>query len=176
MLRNERFFLRPTGPGDIPARHEWFNDPEFTRLYLGRPTLIPYRQVEDEVLYATSPMISSGLFELAIQMTDGNLYIGNTYFRKIDWQNHSAEYGIFIGSKEKWGMNIGKDATLMMLEYGFTELGFHRIWLTVFSYNHRAIKCFEKCGITKEGVLRGAVFSGGQFNDVIMMSILKGAE
>ncbi len=174
MMKNEHIFLRPTNFSDASLRYNWFCDSEFTQIYLGRPTLTSYRQVEEEILFATYPAISTGLFELAIQTVDTNLYIGNTFLRKIDWQNRSAEYGIFLGNKELWGKNIGLEVTQMMLQYGFAELGLQRIWLTVLDYNNRAIKCFEKCGMQKEGVLRRAVFSGGQFNDVILMSIIAG--
>ncbi|MGV8057811.1 MAG: GNAT family N-acetyltransferase [Smithellaceae bacterium] len=172
MMNNEHICLRPTNLSDAPLRYNWFNDPEFTKLYLGRLTSTPYRQVEEEILFAAHPAISTGLCELAIQTMDTNLYIGNTFLRKIDWQNRSAEYGIFIGNKEQWGKNIGLEVTRMMLQYGFAEFGFQRIWLTVLAYNDRAVKCFEKCGFQKEGVLRNAIFSGGQFNDVILMSII----
>ncbi|PKN76613.1 MAG: N-acetyltransferase [Deltaproteobacteria bacterium HGW-Deltaproteobacteria-10] len=173
-MKNEHILLRPSNLTDAPFRYNWFCDSEFTNFYLGRPTLTSYRQVEEEILFATYPAISTGLCELAIQTVDTNLYIGNTYFRKIDWQNRSAEYGIFLGNKELWGKKIGLEVTRMMLQYGFTELGLQRIWLTVLDYNNRAIKCFEKCGFQKEGVLRRAVFSGGQFHDVIIMSTIAG--
>lgn len=171
-MNNEHVFLRPSNFQDASLRYNWFNDPEFTRLYLGRPGYTSYRQVEEEIMFSTYPSISTGVCELAIQTVDTNLYIGNTFFRKIDWQNRSAEYGMFIGNKEQWGKKIGWEVTKMMLEYGFGEFGFQRIWLTVLAYNCRAIKCFEKSGFQKEGVLRNAVFSGRQFNDVILMSAI----
>jgi RimJ/RimL family protein N-acetyltransferase len=172
MMNNEHIFLRPSNLTDVSLRYNWFNDLEFTRLYLGKPMPTSYRQIEEEIMFSTYPAISTGLYELAIQTIDTNLYIGNTFFRKIDWQNRSAEYGIFIGNKELWGKKIGPEATKIMLQYGFAELGLQRIWLTVLAYNCRATKCFEKCGFQNEGVLRNAVFSGGQFNDVIIMSTI----
>ncbi|OPY84096.1 MAG: Spermidine N(1)-acetyltransferase [Smithella sp. PtaU1.Bin162] len=175
MLSNENLFLRPSSTADAPLRYQWFNDPEFTKLYLGRPATTSYRQIEEEIGLSTSSPLSTGLFELSIRTAGDNFYIGNTFFRKIDWQNRSAEYGIFLGPQELWGRKTGTEVTRMMLQYGFDEFGFHRIWLTVFSYNFRAIKCFEKCGFEKEGLLRHVIFSGGQFNDVILMSIIKGS-
>ncbi len=173
-MNNERILLRPANLQDAVLRYNWFNDPEFTRLYLGRSAFTSYRQVEEEILFSTYPVVSTGLCELAIQIIDTNLYIGNAFFRKIDWQNRSAEYGIFIGDQQQWGKKIGPEVTEMMLQYGFAELGMERIWLTVLAYNCRAIKCFEKCGFQKEGVLRNAIFSGGRFNDVIIMSKIAG--
>ncbi len=173
MINSELIFLRPSSLSDAYLRYNWFIDPEFNLLYLGKSLPVPYRQVEEEILLATYPAISTGLLELAITVKAENLYVGNTFFRKIDWQNRSAEYGIFIGDKSCWGKKIGSEVTRLMLKYGFSELGLRRIWLTVLAYNERAIKCFEKCGFQTEGILRSAIFSGGKFNDVILMSIIE---
>lgn len=170
MMNSKHILLRPSSLSDAPLRYNWFCDPEFMRLYLGRPVLTSYRQVEEEIIFATYPAISTGLCELALQTIDTNLYIGNAFLRKIDWLNRSAEYGIFIGNKEQWGKKIGLEVTKLVLQYGFAELGLQRIWLTVLAYNCRAIKCFEKCDFQNEGVLRNAVFSGAQFHDVMIMS------
>ena len=99
-MGNVKIALRPSSISDASLRYHWFNDAEFTRLYLGRPLFTSYRQVEDEILLSTYPTLSTGLYELAIQTVETNLYIGNTFFRKMDWQNRSAEYGIFIGDSE----------------------------------------------------------------------------
>ena len=170
MTHNRRICLRPTGLSDAALRYNWFNDPELTRLYLGRFSLMSYRQVEEEIIFSTYPYLSTGLYELAIQTMDTNLYIGNAFFRKMDWQNRSAEYGIFIGNQEQWGKRIGAEVTQMMLQHAFSEWGLQRIWLTALAFNLRAIKCFEKCGFHTEGVLRDAIWSGGKFNDVVLMS------
>lgn len=175
-MGNVKIALRPSSISDASLRYHWFNDAEFTRLYLGRPLFTSYRQVEDEIVLSTYPTLSTGLYELAIQTVETNLYIGNTFFRKMDWQNRSAEYGIFIGDSEHRGAGIGPEVTQRMLEQGFSEFGLHRIWLTVLAFNERAIRCFEKCGFQREGVLRDAIYSGGQFNHVIIMSVLAGAK
>lgn len=176
MIPNQHIFLRPSNLSDAALRYNWFNDPELTRLYLGRPSLTSYRQVEEEILISTYPYLSTGLYELAIQTIEPNLYIGNAFLRKIDWQNRSAEYGIFIGNQEQWGKKIGTEVTQMMLQHAFSEFGLRRVWLTVLAFNGRAIKCFEKCGFQTEGVLRNAIWSGGQFNDVILMSSIASRE
>jgi hypothetical protein len=50
------------------TRYEWFNDPEFTRLYMGRPNYnFQYRVVEDEVILAMNSTPAAGHFELAIE-------------------------------------------------------------------------------------------------------------
>ena len=172
-LQGSNISLRLPRLDDVPARNAWFNDPEFTRLYLGRPSGTPYAQVEEEVRFAMLPSASSGLLEYAVETTSEPRYIGNVFFRKISWQDRSAEIGVFIGPRDLWGKKLGSEALHLMVAYGFRELGFHRIWLTTPSFNQRAIRCFERAGFRREGLFREAIFSGGAFNDVVWMSMLE---
>ncbi|WP_313584252.1 GNAT family N-acetyltransferase [Lacrimispora sp.] len=58
-----------------------------------------------------------------------------------------------------------------MLEYAFSELNLHRVFLNVFSFNKRAIKLYEKMGFMHEGVLRQVFYRGGDWHDIVIMSI-----
>ncbi len=81
--------------------------------------------------------------------------------------------GISIGEKEYWGKGYGTDAMRVVLRYAFTELNLHRVSLTVFEYNPRAIRSYEKAGFTLEGREREAVFRSGKRTDMIYMGVLR---
>jgi RimJ/RimL family protein N-acetyltransferase len=59
-----------------------------------------------------------------------------------------------------------------MLDHAFTHLRLHRVALTVFEYNERAIRSYRKCGYVVEGRSREAVFREGRYWDEIHMSVL----
>jgi RimJ/RimL family protein N-acetyltransferase len=59
-----------------------------------------------------------------------------------------------------------------MLAHAFRKLTLHRVALTVFEFNTRAIRAYQKCGFTVEGRARQAIFRDGRFWDEIHMSIL----
>lgn len=48
----------------------------------------------------------------------------------------------------------------------------HRIDLKVLDYNLRGIRCYEKCGFKKDGVLRENAYIEGKYYSDIVMSIL----
>ena len=60
-----------------------------------------------------------------------------------------------------------------MLEVGFTELGLEKIWLRVDYDNTNAIKCYEKCGFVKEGIMRKDKLRNGEFINRYRFSILR---
>jgi RimJ/RimL family protein N-acetyltransferase len=61
----------------------------------------------------------------------------------------------------------------VLLHYAFTELNLHRVNLSVFAFNERAIKSYEKCGFKYEGTQREAIYKEDQRWDIITMGILQ---
>ena len=60
-----------------------------------------------------------------------------------------------------------------MLDFGFSELNLHRIFLRVDAGHAAAIRCYVSCGFIEEGRLRDGVYRRGQFEDVLIMSLLR---
>jgi len=81
--------------------------------------------------------------------------------------------GIGIGDKAYWGRGVGTEVMNILLRYVFTELNLHRLSLTVFEYNQRAIRLYEKCGFKIEGINREYHFRDGRRWDLVSMGILR---
>ena len=101
------------------------------------------------------------------------MLIGNVGQIGLDWKNRSAFLGIVIAEKEYWGRGYGSDAIVTLLRFAFGEMNLHRIYLSVFDTNPRAIRCYEKCGFRHEGRAREALFRDGRYHDALQMAILR---
>ena len=93
-------------------------------------------------------------------------------FSGLDIDNGSVLFHITLGEHDAWGRGLGTEATELMLEHAFERLGLHRVGLSVFSYNERAIRAYEKAGFVIEGRLRDAVLRDGRYFDEIQMGAL----
>ena len=60
-----------------------------------------------------------------------------------------------------------------MLDYGFDQLNFHRIYLRVFAENIRGVHAYEKIGFVHEGRFRETNWRHGRWQDLLVMSILR---
>lgn len=109
----------------------------------------------------------------AIRTLDGDKLIGFIGFEGINWTDRDSYVAIGIGEQDFWGKGYGSDAMRLMLRYGFTELNLHRISLTVYAYNPRGIRSYEKCGFKHEGRIREFILRDGQRSDMLHMGILR---
>ena len=70
------------------------------------------------------------------------------------------------------GQGYGTEAAELMLWLAFDRIGLHRVGLSVFEFNERAIGSYEKVGFQVEGRDREAISRDGQRWDELTMGIL----
>lgn len=83
--------------------------------------------------------------QFVICLSDGR-EIGSIYFRDIDREKGTAEYGIFIGEEDALGRGYGTEAAKEALAYAFTELKLQKIFLRFLADNIGAQKSYEHAG------------------------------
>ncbi len=77
--------------------------------------------------------------------------IGDIGLSDFDGHFVNAFVGISIGNPADWGQGYGSEAMRLILNYGFYVMNLNHISLTVFEYNRRAIRSYEKVGFKHEG-------------------------
>ena len=83
---------------------------------------------------------------------------------------------ILIGEKDLHGKGFGADAVRTLCRFGFSEMNLRKIKAAVFDFNVPALRCYEKCGFVREGVLKQEMFRDGAYHDVILMALFRQAE
>ena len=164
----EKCYLSPVSLENAEKYVEWLNDLEVT-YYLGTTSTILSLFKEKEFLENLCKQ-GDPIFGIVDAKT-GEL-IGGCGLHQINQINRTAEFGIFIGDKNYWGKGFGEEATRLVLDFGFNILNLRNIFLNVFDYNKRGIKCYEKVGFKEAGRRRKSRLIGGKEFDIIIMDIL----
>ncbi len=161
--------LRPLGPDDLPDLIRWYGDPEVNH-WLHQSE---YRDVSEErVRQKFGPGSERESDVRWIIEADGRP-IGAVRLEGIEAVHGKAELAIVIGEKECWSHGYGTEASRLALAHGFHELGLRRVELITDADNERGIRCYEKCGFQREGVLRSHRLRYGAPLDMIVMGVLR---
>ena len=152
----------------------WMRDSEFVRLLDTDPARL--FSVDKNKEWFEKNLVEEQkddeLF-LLIRTLEEDRTIGLIGLDGIRWTHGDAWIGIGLGEREYWGKGYGTDAMRILLRYAFEELNLHRLSLSVFEYNPRAIRSYEKVGFIVEGSARQFLNRDGQRYDMIFMGILR---
>jgi RimJ/RimL family protein N-acetyltransferase len=175
IFQGELVYLIPPDPEtDAGLFARWMRDSEFVRLMDADPAKL--MSIEKHKQWLEKDLLeeqrNDELFFM-IRTRKEKKTIGLIGLDGIRWVHGEAWIGIGLGEREHWGKGYGTDAMLVIQRYAFDELNLHRLSLTVFEYNQRAIRSYEKAGFIVEGRARKFLNREGRRYDMIFMGILR---
>ena len=162
--------LRPVEEGDLLLFLEWLNDPE-VRYWLSLSEAPPLTMKDEEEWYERTRG-SEGDLVWTIETAEGQA-LGTVGLHGIDEGQGRTTLGVFIGVKDSWSRGVGTEAIRQTLRYAFGEMALRRVDLQVDEDNARGIRCYEKCGFQREGLLRAFRLRLGEPVSCYSMSVLR---
>jgi RimJ/RimL family protein N-acetyltransferase len=154
---------------DVSLFVQWRNDSEFSRLLDTAPARQYPSQLDKEWLEKEN--LENYVF--MIHTLEDDRAIGFIELDGIDWRARDGWIGIGIGDRQQWGKGHGTDAFRVFVRFAFGELNLRRLSLTVFEYNPRAIRSYEKLGFHVEGRERECLRRAGRRWDMIYMGLMR---
>lgn len=110
----------------------------------------------------------------AVVRTEDGRLLGDTALIDFDPDNARADFRIALNRTDLCGRGYGGEAVRLVLDHAFDTVGLHRVGLQVYDFNRRAQRVYERCGFTREGVWRQALYWDGAWHDAVLMSVLAG--
>lgn len=162
--------LRRHVPENLAAFRRWYADPEIARL--ARYQEGPMRPEEIDRFFQAR-VIGPESLAMAIHERSTDRLIGTCALSQMDADNGSAMFHITVGEKDAWGRGLGTEATRLMVDHAIGTLKLHRVSLSVFEFNERAIRAYAACGFVAEGRAREAIWRDRRWWDEVTMSILE---
>jgi RimJ/RimL family protein N-acetyltransferase len=155
------------------AFSRWNRNSQYSRLLDTDPPHLWSVKKTREWMEKEQEKASPNYILFGLRMTAEDKLIGFVSFEGISWRNRDTFVAIALGEREQWGKGYGTEAMQLMLRYSFLELNLNRISLSVFDYNPRAIRSYEKCGFQHEGRMREFILKDGKWHDLLFMGILQ---
>lgn len=159
-------------PSDIATMAKWLSDPSVLAFYDGRDNPFDENRIRESYI----SKIGTGLTPCIVEHQGKS--IGYIQFYPLE----PGEYGFppgpviygldqFIGEPDYWNRGIGTHMVSMVIRYLFETAGAHRVVLDPHVENHRAIRCYEKCGFRKVELLPQHELHEGKWVDCWLMEV-----
>ena len=172
LIRGEKINLRPMTYDDTDNIVKWRANKRVKNNFLYRGEIT--REVHENWIKTE---VETGVeVQFIIEEAESDRPIGSTYLRDIDREIGKAEFGIFIGEDDAVGRGYGTEAAKLIVNYAFSNLKLHKVYLRVLDENLVAKKSYEKVGFREEGHFRDEVFLNGEYKDVVFMAIFDDGE
>ncbi len=171
ILRGERVRLTAMRPDDAATLARWWDQGAFMRHYDSTPA-VP--RTEAQIAKSIEEhQTRAEAFLLAIRRSDDDTLLGQLEFDGISWPHRTTFFSIVILDPEQRGQGYGQEALELGLRFAFHEINLHRVALTVFAYNTRAIALYERLGFVHEGTHREFLERDGQRHDMLLYGLLR---
>ena len=161
-LRGDRVVLRPLAEADVARIVELGADPDVSRWWRG----LTYEHVLDKARGE-----DDGAVVFAIVL-DGEVAGMIQYFEEDDEEFRSASIDLFLGAPYH-DRGLGTDTVQTMVRHLIDDRGHRRLTIDPAAHNERAIRCYEKAGFKRVGVLREYWLDGdGVWRDGLLLDLL----
>lgn len=168
-LETKRVGLRQLERGDLAQARDWRNEPEIrerTREFA------PLNMLNQESWLESLLDRRNIMFAIMCKEVEPPSFIGVCGLAHIDWRNRGAEFSYYIGDKGSRGKGYGRHVAYLLFDYGFQELGLHRIWGEIYGVAPEILEIDQKLGFKLEGTLRETFFNKGKYWDSWIVAIL----
>lgn len=169
-LVDEVIRLRPWLEADLEAAYRATQDvliPRFTR--------VPENQTKEQLrLYfgGQEPARKAGeALALAVADAATDEFLGSIALLRFEWGERRGEVGYWLAPWAR-GRGAASRAVRLLSRWALTELGLARLALHTDTHNHASQRVAERCGFTREGVLRSFEERKGRRYDNVVFSLL----
>lgn len=172
-LSGYEIHLRELQPTDVDAIHRIVGDPVVCETLIFPPKTrsetLEYvmRFVDAARIDARTEYYLAVLHPDASSGTDD--LVGTARIGLGDFASGNIGYAI---RRDRWGQGLATAATRLLVDFGFGQLGLHRIWASHGPDNPPSGQVLRNAGMTYEGTLRENVLDKGRWRDSLVYAVL----
>src|SRR3954451_12216810 len=171
LLQTDRLTLRELEAGDWAALHVVESEPEVARFQDFGP-----RTAEETRAYLARALRFAAsrprrTYDLAVVLRAEDRLVGRCGIGMSDEDGRQAMLWYTL-HRDYWGRGYTTEAARALVEFGFRELGLHRVWADCDPANVGSYRVMEKLGMRREAHLRENYWIKGGWTDSLIYAIL----
>ena len=171
-VETERLALREFAEDDWRAVLAYQREPAYLRFYPWEDRSEQDARSFVNTFIAWRRETPRRRFQLAVTLKDGGLLIGSCGIRRKPDNEWEADIGFELAPAH-WGRGLATEAALALVDFGFGELGLHRISSWCIAGNAASARVLEKAGMTLEGRLVENDYFKGRRWDTLLYGMVR---
>lgn len=169
-LETERLRLRGMRVSDAEDMYAYAQREDVTRYLLWAPHP-DVNYTKDYLTYVGQRYRTGDFYDWAITLQKEGRLIGTCGFTSFDLAADAGELG-YVLNPAYGGQGLATEAVGRLLDFGFGELGLHRIEARFMQGNDPSRRLMERVGMRFEGWSRDAIKVAGRYRTVGRCAIL----
>jgi ribosomal-protein-alanine N-acetyltransferase len=170
-LTTERLILRDFAESDWEAVWIYQQDPLYLRYYEWTARTPEEVRAFIQMFLDHQKQNPRIKFQFAVTLNSTGQLIGNCGVRRNSPEAFEGDMGYEL-DPDHWGKGYATEAARAVLQFGFSNMGLHRISASCVADNTGSAHVLEKLGMQKEGRLRENEYYKGRSWDTLLYAIL----
>jgi RimJ/RimL family protein N-acetyltransferase len=172
-IEGRRVHLEPFAKSHLhdPRYLNWLRDREVMR-YIGRDEYFKPFEFAMVEAYVKSLWENRFCSFWAVHARDDGAFVGTFKINYADEAGEairSADVGIMIGERARWGCGLATDTLVTGCGYAFDQLHARKLTAGANAANGGVIAAFTRIGFVEEGRLREKLLVDGKYHDHVLM-------
>lgn len=172
VIRTARLVLRPFRSTDAPEVERLAGDRAIASTTCSIPHPYPPGAAVAWIATHEEALGAGKAATFAITLAADGALAGAIGF-EVNLKNDWAEVGYWIG-RPFWNRGYATEALRALLPWAFENFPLNRLQACHFTRNPASGRVMEKCGMTREGVMRQRVKKWDRYEDIAIYAILRG--
>lgn len=158
--------LRALEKDDLSFLHKLFNNPDVMNFWFSES----YMSLENLKESFDKHKDDEQTREFIMTNHGQDKQLGFVGLYEIEQRHRNAEFAIMIDPAHQ-GKGYAAVATQLAMDYAFSVLNLHKLYLVVARANEKASHIYEKVGFQTEGEITEHFYIDGEYHDVAIMSV-----
>jgi len=171
VIYTERLILRELVPADAEGVFAIRSDYDVTKYNIGA-AYTGMNQAEKLIDGISEEYRMESAVRWGITLKEKNCVIGMVGFNYWNRTDNRGSIGFDL-AQSHWRKGIMREAVRAMLNFGFINMGLHRIEADASIYNEASIGLLTSLGFQHEGIQRDQYYEDGLYHDLVMMALLE---
>lgn len=170
-LETDRLILRGMRVSDTEDMYAYARRPSVTQYLTWNPHTDP-AETREYLTYVGQRYRTGDFYDWAVVDRESGHMIGTCGFTSFNCPHDTAEIGYVLNPAYQ-GKGLATEAVRRVLDFGFDELGLHRIEAHFMEGNDASRRLMERVGMTFEGYARESMRIKGRFCTIGTCAILR---